>query len=178
MEWSIDTFIQDNPYNIPDEELYRIERLPEFRNRVFFPDYEQFGYIPRESMVTHLGSGGLISVGIGLVSFSANRLLTLSYSWFSKETGKNREGTFGGLIFILDEAGGPGNSIHLDILVRKRFNIDLGFGLENLRCYPGNFEEKSIACLKQIKFNYDTYARDIISGENWERDVWIDPRDY
>jgi hypothetical protein len=166
MEWSIDMYIRDNPDNLPVEDFNRLEILSEYRDKIFLPDYSQFGYIPRESIVRHLGNNGLINIGLGLASVSANRVLALGYTWASEVNGEDRDGIFSGLIFILNEEYGWDNTIHIDVLAKKRFNVDLDFSLQNTKTYHGNFEEKCIACLTQIKHNYDTYARDIISGEN------------
>jgi hypothetical protein len=177
MEWSIDTYIRDNPENLNGEDLVKIQVLPEIRNQVFFPDYEQYGYISQEPLIVQLDAGGINSLKLGLISVTANRLLSVRYTWFSQETQNKKDGLFSELIFILNEESGWDNTIYLDIIAKKRFNVDLGKRYQDLMEYPGNFEEKSIACLRQIKYNYDTYARDIISGENWDRNAWKDPRD-
>ena len=176
MEWSIDTYIQDNPDKLGIDDLIRIQELIGIRNQVFFPDYEQYAYMPQEAVISQTGNDGLNYLKLGLISVSANRILLVGYIWDSKVPINKREGIFSGSIGILNEKYGWDNLIHIEILAMKRFNIELGKNYGNLGSYPGCFEEKSMACLKQIKYNFDTYARDIISGENWDRNAWTDPR--
>jgi hypothetical protein len=38
-------------------------------------------------------------------------------------------------------------------------------------------QEKVKSCLNEIKGNYFKYAKDIISGEKWDRNAWRDLRD-
>ncbi len=58
--------------------------------------------------------------------------------------------------------------IDMDVLIQKRSGgHNTIYDYWRLSSHPGSLEEKITACLKQIKCNYDTYAKDIISGENW-----------
>jgi hypothetical protein len=174
MEWSIDTYIRDNPDNLSREDLNKIYTLPEIRNQVFFPDYEQYGYIPREVRVKKT----ILNINIidmCLISVSTNRLLTLGFTWNLE--GKIENGNFDDYIYKFTAETGGDNSIHIDLLVKNRLQLDLSPDYRNTRNYTGSFQDKSIACFKAIKYNYDTYARDIISGENWDRNAWKDPRD-
>jgi len=175
MEWSIDTYIRDNPDNLTLEDLMEIQVLREIRNQVFFPDYKQYGYIPKESLIGQMSISGSNSLELGLISVSANRSLWVGYTWSVKKDVDNKFGMFSQRISILNEEYGWDNMIEIDILAMKRAGVDIK-NYQLICDYPGSFEEKSMACLKQIKYNFDTYARDIISGENWDRNAWTDPR--
>lgn len=172
MQWKKDLYSRINLETFNKKTLNVLIELPDIRNEIFLSDYEKFGYIPQEVLVTEWNN--IISISLGLISVSANRILSISYSF---ELTFPENGSFSNLIFILNEDKGWDNTIFMDILVEKNFGLKLKNDYLKLNTYSGNFEEKVRACLNEIKTNYIKYANDIISGEKWDRNAWRDLRD-
>ncbi len=175
MEWNVHTYVRDNPEQISAANLRKIERLTALRDTVFFPDYAEWDYIPSQPIVTQNGDD-IRSLDLGLVSVSANRRLSVRFSWWVEHEIVHKYGGFKDLIFILNEDEGWDNCIHMHLLAKRRFNVELGHLYKLLNNYEGSFEEQATACLSAIRNNYDKYASDIISGKAWDRNAWEDPR--
>ncbi len=166
MQWKEALFIKNKEGKINNEIYEALLRLPDIRDKVFFPDYKKYGYIGCEPK---FGEFETTSINFYLTSIRANRWITLSYIFMNN----NFElGIINDNVRILNAGKGWTSNIWMSLLMENR-----KYALENKRysipeIYPGTPEQKLEACLRQIKLNYDYIAPDIISGENWDNDAW------
>lgn len=172
MEWKKDLYTLVKRGILDEFSLEKLVSLPNIRDKVFFPDYNNYCYLPTEIDVDELDT--IVTINFHLISISTNRLLYLNYSFIKKQD-QVFNGGFNDMIFNLTRK--EENKIDMDILVKNRFDIDLKPNYNRIDNYEGDFLKKIEECLSKIKFNYDTYALDIINGENWDRNAWRDLRD-
>jgi len=149
---------------VKSNEVEVLLRFPQIRDEIFFPDYEEYGYQNSEHQyieepIIHI----IHSFDFSLKSVSANRILKICFN-FSYDCSN---ASMVDEIHILNTEVQT-QLIEMEILIQKKEGGCVNIEYKLLENYPGTFEEKIRACLKQVKSNYDTYAKDIISGDHWE----------
>lgn len=171
MEWKKDLCSLVKLDILTEIEKFELFKLSVIRDKIFRNYFDGYGYLTEETNLKKQDKINIIN--IGLFSIGANRKIQLRYLFYDNHNPLN--GSFIDTIYIFNESKGWDIKIDMDVLVKKRTGILLKEGYNTLRFYKGTFEEKLTSCLNTIKYNYDTYALDIISGENWDRETW---RDY
>lgn len=171
MQWKEALFIKNKEEKINLEVYEALLLLPEIITSVFMPDYVQYGYKVTEPIYDEfvVAQNTVSVLKTFLLSTKANRTINLSYIFANDN---HKLGILNDSISLADATKGWGIKIYLQLLANNR-----GLKLSNEKyniadIYEGVAFEKLYTCVKQVKFNYDTIALDIISGDNWDSNAW------
>jgi len=153
--------------NLTAQDIEALNMLPILRDEIFSDYDEQLGYLSVEPSFEEVDEEKkAYKINIPLTSFKANRTLMIAYVFKADEN--PLKAVITDFIKGLDIEPVWNAWIDMDILMQKRGAIKDSLDYRRLENYSGSLAERLKACLEQIKFNYDTYALDIISGEHWD----------
>lgn len=170
MQWKEAIFTLNRQNIIKNNEVDVLLRLPQIRDEIFFPDYSKYSYKGEEPLYSIEPVNIFFAfkkLDISLFSTITQRQLKLCFNFSSDCLNSSISDE------ILNLSTCRNNNIDIEILLRKR-NGKEDIQYKILGNYFGTLENRIRAVLEQIKYNYDSYAQDIISGANWDDDAWDD----